>query len=349
MGEEGGWAGNTFWLSEEMVADGIVGVSKTGAGALAGLKFSGPSFVEDAPVGSISEGLFADEAGAAVALPGTAAAAAGTGSGTEKESPGNIAAAFRVTRTGSPDASAADEAAAGTISDALTAFAGGSLLDVSAQLEIPSCCPGPSVTETSVQKFALSEFAVPGFAVIDRACSAGIELGIASSGNVALAAASGNPLSDDGVDAAGAVIGMTGDSGAPATACEEDGACGMFVLEFLAGEFVGGSLLVFCALLVGSGGLSVGSVESWAAHAAAKLNEFRVLDELEASNVAFGDVGPFDIASWMAKVTRSSPQKVMPHGCRLCANWEKPGRSDGRNESDNGIKEIRVVPMKEGK
>jgi hypothetical protein len=149
---------------------------------------------------------------------------------------------------------------------------------------------------------------VQGFAVIDRACSAGVKVGIAPSGNVPVAAASCNPLSDGREDATGGVIGMTGDdSGTPATTCEEDAACGMIPESLICGEFGAGTLLLFCALPVGSGGLSAGSVESWAAYAAAKLNEFRVVDGWEAS-AAFGDAALFDIASWMAKFTeRSSP------------------------------------------
>jgi hypothetical protein len=128
-------------LSEEIVSDGAFGVSKTGAGVLAGLRFSEPTFLENVPVASISGRVFVDEAGAAVGLAGTVAAAGGIGSGTEKESPGNNAAEFWLSKTRSlelagteaGDASAADGAASGVVREALTEFAGVSLLDASAK------------------------------------------------------------------------------------------------------------------------------------------------------------------------------------------------------------------------
>jgi hypothetical protein len=103
------------------------------------------------------------------------------------------------------------------------------------------------------------------------------------------------------------------DSGTIATECKDDAAGELFFPEsVVSDEFAKAVLLVpFFAFPVPAGGgadLSEGGVAPWAAHAAVKLNEFRVADWLEASKPAFGDAVAFDIASWIAKVTeRSAP------------------------------------------
>jgi hypothetical protein len=118
------------------------------------------------------------------------------------------------------------------------------------------------------------------------------------------------------------------DSGTIATACKDVAADELFLPEsVVSDEFAHAVLLVpFCAFPVpaGGAGLAADGVALWAAHAAAKLNEFREADWLEASKPAC-DAALLAAASWMAKVTeRSAPQRAchMDACCAPpCTNW----------------------------
>jgi hypothetical protein len=132
------------------------------------------------------------------------------------------------------------------------------------------------------------------------------------------------------------------------------------VAEFFAlRESIAVALLAgFCEPLklgVGTGGVVsfAGGEESWEAHMAAKLPEFRIAGLLrpEKPEAAAGaGAALLVIASSMAEVTVGSKDnaKAHRHGCISCTKRRKRGEEAEGERKGSGIKRIQISPMEEG-